>query len=111
MVRVFVSQPMKNKSEERIRDERQRITDKLNDRFVGQAEIINKFNPAAYTCMASQKNAPLAALGQSLILMSTADVVFFARGWKEARGCRIENQAAIEYGLTVIEDYEEDTHE
>lgn len=32
---------------------------------------------------------------------------YFAKGWEDARGCRIENQCAIEYGIEVIEDYTE----
>jgi hypothetical protein len=45
-------------------------------------------------------------LAKSLELLSTADVAYFAKGWEEARGCRIENTCAIEYGIElVIEDY------
>lgn len=33
----------------------------------------------------------------------TADVVYFAPGWKEARGCRIEHECAKEYGMDRIE--------
>lgn len=50
---------------------------------------------------------PLWFLGKSLELLSTADIVYFAKGWEDARGCRIENQCAIEYGIEVIEDYTE----
>ncbi|RHU77980.1 DUF2829 domain-containing protein [Butyribacter intestini] len=37
--------------------------------------------------------------------MADADVAYFAKGWESARGCRIENQCAIEYGIDTIEDY------
>jgi hypothetical protein len=47
-------------------------------------------------------------LGKSLELLSTADIAYFAKGWENARGCRIENTCAIEYGIAVIEDYTED---
>lgn len=50
---------------------------------------------------------PLWFLGKSLELLSTADIAYFAKGWEDARGCRIENQCAIEYGIEVIEDYTE----
>ena len=51
---------------------------------------------------------PLWYLAKSLELLSTADVAFFVKGWEEARGCRIENTCAIEYGIElVIEDYTE----
>ena len=38
-------------------------------------------------------------------LMSTADAAVFAQDWESARGCRIENMAAILYGLDVLEVY------
>jgi hypothetical protein len=41
------------------------------------------------------------------MLLASADVAYFAKGWEEARGCRIENICAIEYGIDVIEDYRE----
>jgi hypothetical protein len=34
-----------------------------------------------------------------------ADIAYFAKGWQDARGCKIENTCAIEYGIPVIEDY------
>lgn len=36
---------------------------------------------------------------------SGADIAYFAKGWQDARGCKIENTCAIEYGIPVIEDY------
>lgn len=48
---------------------------------------------------------PLWFLGKSLELMSTADAAVFAQDWEGARGCRIENTAAILYGLDVLEVY------
>jgi len=37
--------------------------------------------------------------------MSLCHKVYFAKGWEQARGCKIEHDAAIRYGLEVI--YEE----
>ncbi len=54
---------------------------------------------------------PLWFLGKSLILLSTADVAFFADGWKDYRGCRVEYQAAQEYGITIIGNSEKETKE
>lgn len=45
-------------------------------------------------------------VGKCLELLSSADIAYFAKGWEEARGCKIENTCAVEYGITVIEDYE-----
>ena len=38
-------------------------------------------------------------------LLAGADIAYFAKGWQDARGCKIENTCAIEYGIPVIEDY------
>lgn len=47
---------------------------------------------------------PLWFLGKSLELLSTADVAYFAPGWDEARGCKIEHMCAVEYGIDRIEE-------
>ena len=46
---------------------------------------------------------PLWFLGKSIELLSDADVVYFASGWENARGCRIEHECAVEYGVDIIE--------
>lgn len=48
---------------------------------------------------------PLQFLAKSLENMSLCHCAYFCKGWEDARGCRIEHQAAIEYGLDII--YEE----
>ncbi|MCM1532922.1 MAG: DUF2829 domain-containing protein [Ruminococcus flavefaciens] len=46
---------------------------------------------------------PLECLGDSIRLMHGADVVYFVKGWADARGCRIEHEAAVLYGKDRIE--------
>lgn len=50
-----------------------------------------------------KESIPLWYLGQSITLMAKADIVYFAKGWRNARGCIIENTCACEYGLLTIE--------
>ena len=45
---------------------------------------------------------PLWFLGKSLELLATADVAYFAPGWEDARGCRVEHTCAVEYGVPTI---------
>lgn len=47
---------------------------------------------------------PLWYLGESLKLMAEADVAYFADGWNEARGCKIEHTCAVEYNIDRIEE-------
>ena len=42
-------------------------------------------------------------LGESLKLLARADIAYFAPGWNEARGCKIEHVCAEEYGIHHID--------
>jgi hypothetical protein len=50
-------------------------------------------------------NRPLFFLARSLEAMSRCSAVYFCKGWENARGCKIEHDAAVAYGLKII--YEE----
>mgnify|MGYP002573851558 CR=1 FL=1 len=100
MKKLFISQPMKGKTDAEILAERERAVQAAEKTLGEKVEVIQSFFQGA-----PADARPLWFLGKSLELLSTADVAYFAKGWEEARGCRIENQCAIEYGITVIEDY------
>ena len=100
MKKLFISQPMRGKTDEEILAVRKRAIESA-ERMVGEpVEVIDSFFQNA-----PSEARPLWFLGKSLELLATADVAYFAKGWEEARGCRIENTCAIEYGIDVIEDY------
>ena len=44
-------------------------------------------------------------MSNSFARMAISDTVYFVKGWEKARGCRLEHQAAQDYGLKII--YEE----
>ena len=100
MKKLFISQPMKGKKDEEILAVREQAIKSAKDMLGEEVEVIDSFFQNA-----PADARPLWFLGKSLELLSTADVAYFAKGWEEARGCRIENTCAIEYGITVIEDY------
>lgn len=99
-MKLFISQPMRDKTNEEIERERQNAIQSVKEKFGEEVEVIDSFFKDA-----PHDAKPLWYLGKSLMLLSTADVAFFCKGWDEYRGCRIENQCAIEYGIAVIEDY------
>jgi len=45
---------------------------------------------------------PLCFLAKSLENMSLCHAAYFAKGWENARGCRIEHEVAKVYGLEII---------
>ena len=103
MKKLFISQPMKGKTDEEILKEREKAIRSAKEHLGEEIEVIDSFFQSA-----PADARPLWFLGKSLELLSTADVAYFAKGWEEARGCKIENECAIAYGITVIEDYKEE---
>lgn len=102
MKKLFISQPMKGKTDEEIEAERAKALEEAKKVLGEDVEIIDSFFKGA-----PHDAKPLWFLGKSFELMSTADIVYFAKGWKAFRGCVMEHAAAINYGYKVIE-YDED---
>ena len=99
-IKIFISQPMNGKTNEESGDERNYIIGRLATQFP-RAEIIDSFFKST-----PHDAKPLWYLGESIKLMSEADVVLFCDGWQIARGCQIEHDCALEYGIDTM--YEED---
>ena len=45
---------------------------------------------------------PMWYLGESLKKLSEADVAIFAKGWWRSRGCKVEHESAVAYGIEVL---------
>lgn len=104
MKKLFISQPMRGKTDEEILAVRERAIASAERELGEKVEVIDSFFRNA-----PADSAPLWYLAKSLERLSEADVAYFAKGWEEYRGCRIENECAIEYGIElVIESYTKD---
>lgn len=100
MKKLFISQPMKGKTDTEILVVRKKAIESAEKQVGEPVEIIDSFFQGAPV-----DAKPLWYLGESLKLLAEADVAYFAKGWNEARGCKIENTCAIEYGIeTIIEE-------
>ena len=98
MKKLFISQPMRGKSNEEILAIRSDATQAAKDAVGEEVEVIDSLFENAPV-----GSKPLWFLGKSLELLAAADVAYFARGWSEARGCKIEHLCATEYGIHTIE--------
>ena len=96
MIKVFISQPMKDKTVQEIEQERKKIIEKV-ERYFGEIEVIDSFFKDA-----PHDAKPLWFLGKSLELLSNADAIVLGKGWKNYRGCRIEHECAIQYGIKIV---------
>lgn len=106
-VKAMLSQPMAGKSEEEIKATREKAIATLKEKGY---EIVNTlFTDKWYSNEAMKDRGvvqiPLCFLAKSLENMSLCHAAYFCKGWEQARGCRLEHDAAVAYGLDVI--YEE----
>ena len=96
MTKIFISQPMKDKTNQEIEQERKKIIEKV-EKYFGEVEVIDSFFKDA-----PHNAKPLWFLGKSLELLSNANVIVLGKGWECSRGCRIEHECAVQYGISVI---------
>lgn len=95
-MKVMISQPMRGKTDEQIRKERNFLIKKFNDMHIEVIDTLFKDEaPIDY-------KEEVYFLGKSIIEMSKVDALFMCDGWREARGCRIEHQVAREYGIKIL---------
>ena len=107
MKKAMLSQPMAGKTEQEIVETRERAVKALQE---AGYEIVNTlFTDEWYSKESMEKRGvvqiPLCFLAKSLENMSLCHAAYFCKGWENARGCRIEHEAAMAYGLKII--YEE----
>lgn len=103
-MKAMLSQPMAGKSDEEIINTRNRAIAALTERGY---EIVNTLFTDEWYSQKSVKergveNIPLCFLAKSLENMSLCHAAYFCKGWENARGCRIEHEAAKAYGMTII---------
>lgn len=95
-MKVFISQPMRGRSDEEILAERNQIIEDVR-RDYPFLEVLDSFFGD------SDMSRALEYLGESIKLLAQADLAVFAPGWQEARGCRIEYECCKQYGIEVVE--------
>lgn len=106
-MKVMLSQPMAGKTDEEIIATRDKAVKTLTEKGY---EVVNTlFTDEWYSKENMEKRGvvqiPLCFLAKSLENMSLCHAAYFCKGWEQARGCRIEHDAAKAYGLQIL--YEE----
>lgn len=102
--KAMLSQPMAGKNQEEILATRDRAITTLQNQGY---DIVNTlFTDEWYSkeCMEERGvvQIPLCFLAKSLEYMSLCHTVYFCKGWELARGCKIEHNVALAYGLEII---------
>lgn len=87
----FISQPMKNKTIEQIKNERKEVIKFLHRNDMNEISSITEDN-----------KDPIYTLGESIKLIADADCAYFMKGWNKTRGCIIEHEVCELYGIPII---------
>lgn len=102
--KLFISQPMANRTPEEIRVER--------DSALVYAEYTTSDNYEEIDSYFGDKEGSdlegdrqgLFLLGKSLQLLATADAAYFCEDWYKARGCQIEHECCEKYHIPILYD-------
>lgn len=77
MEKLFISQPMKGKTDEEIIHERNVAIRRAKSLLIDDVQVTDS--------------------------LSTADIAYFAVGWDKDRGCEIEHAICVNCGIPTIE--------
>ena len=97
MKKAMLSQPMAGKTDEEIVATREKAIKVLEEKGY---EVVNTlFTDEWYSIDAMKKRGvvqiPICYLAKSLENMSLCHAAYFCKGWENARGCKIEHDAAV----------------
>ena len=103
-MKAMISQPMAGKTDKEIAATRDKAVAALES--MGYEVVNTLFTDEWYSdeAMAGRGvvQVPLCFRAKSLENMSLCHAAYFCSGWEHARGCRIEHDAAMAYGVEVI---------
>lgn len=106
-MKAMISQPMAGLTDEQISIQRDRAIEFLSSHGF---DVVNTLFTDEWYSKEKMKDRgveqiPLCFLAKSLENMSLCNAVYFAKGWENARGCKIEHDVAVAYGLRIIYEY------
>lgn len=100
----MISQPMNGLTDEQITNAQNKFLEYAKKENL---EVLNTFFKDYRYSQESMSSRgvvqiPVCFLAKSLENMSLCHKVYFAKGWENARGCKIEHEVALQYGLEII---------
>lgn len=94
-MKIMISQPMKGKTNEQIREQRAELVTRLQEEGLEVVDTVFENGPA-------DEDIAIYMLSQSIRYIGKVDAVYFMKGWEKARGCKIEHEVAVQYGKQVF---------
>ena len=94
MAVVFLSYPMNGKTEDEM--------SMMRNAMMTNYDAVTKCTNAYISNHECNLPSRLECLGEAIKLMGKADIVLFHPDWDKARGCKVENYAAVTYEKGVL---------
>jgi hypothetical protein len=104
-MKVFISQPMNGLTDKEIASNRDEAIEEIKRLYSffdrnNDLEIISTTQQREYEIL--PKNASrLWWLGRAIQMLEDVDVIYMCRGWKNAKGCKVERYVAIQYDISI----------
>lgn len=96
---VFISQPMNGLSKEEIRKQFEEASADVRELLGPEAICVNAYTDLEPT---GNVNRGVAFMEHSLHVMAPCDYIYYADGWEDSPGCRIEHLVASTYGIGTL---------
>ena len=93
-MKLMISQPMRGKTNEQIREERAELIKQLESEGYEVVDTVFENAP-------ENEDVAIYMLSQSIRYIGKVDGLVFMPGWENARGCRIEYNVAVAYGKFI----------
>lgn len=93
-MKLMISQPMRGKTNEQIREERAELVKQLE---AEGHEVVD----TVFDLVPKGVDEAIYFLSKSIEFISQVDGLVFMPGWENARGCRIEYNVAVAYGKFI----------
>lgn len=105
---IVISQPMRGMSPEQVEAARKEAEkDVISMGFKPYENVYDKsFSEQAVP--ENCKHPGILAMAGAMERLSQADALYLAPGWSSARGCRIEYEVALSFGMAIIQAETED---
>lgn len=101
-MRLFVSAPTMGRSDKEVEAVKQAALNRVWETLDPSATLTDSYchedAPQLYG-----DRAGIWYLGESLKRLAESEAAFFADGWEQARGCRIERAVCEAYGVSILD--------
>lgn len=100
---IVISQPMRGMSPEQVAKARKKAEMDVISMGFKPYENVYDASFSDRTVPEGCKHPGILAMAGALERLSQADALYLAPGWSSARGCRIEYEVALSFGMAIIQ--------